>query len=271
MISTAVHLGVRPGPAFAVFSGNTALALVLALSVVVGLLIVLAFRYTSNQPEIRRTKDQLKAHLLAVRLFQDQLPVVLHSYSRILRGTAHYIRLAFTPLLFVIVPLVFLMAYVDHYLGWMPVRPEQQFLVQVKTNSADLDDVSLQVPPEMTISAPPVHIPDKNEVVWRVVASQDGAYEIKVALNGESVSKQVAAAHDLRKLSTTRLRNHFWTRLFVSTEPAIPAVSLIDSIEVQYPERNIALAGFEFNWIILFFVFSLAAGWIFKTVLRIEV
>lgn len=271
MISRAVQADRGSGLGLAVIPGNAPLFLVTALSIVVGFLMVLLFRYTSNQTEIRRAKDQLKAHLLAVRLFQDQLGVVLRSYGRILRGTGRYIRLAFTPLLMVIVPMVFLMTYVDHYLGYMPLRPGQPFLVQVQSRPGAVAGISLQVPPEMTITAPPVHLPDQNQVVWRVVANQNGAYRINIADGGGTVSKQVAVAQNLRKLSPLRLRNHFWTRLFVSSEPAIPAASSIDSIEVQYPERNIALVGFELNWIVLFFIFSLAAGWIFKTVLRIEI
>ena len=48
--------------------------MVLAISIVIGFLMVIVFRYTSDQKAIGRAKDQLKAHLLAVRLFQDQLP-----------------------------------------------------------------------------------------------------------------------------------------------------------------------------------------------------
>jgi len=70
-----------------VFSISVPAALVLVISIVVGLLMVVLFRYTSNQKAIRIAKDQLKAHLLAVRLYQDQLPVVLASYGRIVRGT----------------------------------------------------------------------------------------------------------------------------------------------------------------------------------------
>ena len=69
------------------------LLLVLAISIVIGPLMVIVFRYTSDQKAIGRAKDRLKAHLLAVRLFQDQLPVVMRAYSRILRGAGSYLRL----------------------------------------------------------------------------------------------------------------------------------------------------------------------------------
>ena len=111
-------------------------ALVVLLSLIIGLLMVVVFRYTSDQKAIRLAKDQLKAHLLAVRLFQDQLPVVLSSYGRILRCTGRYLRLAFKPLLFVIVPMMFLIVQLDRYLGSVPLEVGQSFLVKVHPVSA---------------------------------------------------------------------------------------------------------------------------------------
>ena len=66
---------------------NSPLAIVVVLSLVVGLVLVVLFGYTSDQKAIKIAKDQLKAHLLAVRLFRDQLPVVAGSFAKILRGT----------------------------------------------------------------------------------------------------------------------------------------------------------------------------------------
>src|SRR5436309_8301193 len=93
---------------------------VVLLSLVIGLLMVIVFRYTSDQKAIRVAKDHLKAHLLALRLFQDQIHVVLRSYGRIVMATGHYLRLAFKPLFFVIVPMTFLIVQLDRYLGSEP-------------------------------------------------------------------------------------------------------------------------------------------------------
>src|SRR5438552_15488008 len=151
-------------------------ALVVLLSLIIGLLmVVVVFRYTSDQKAIRLAKDQLKAHLLAVRLFQDQLPVVLSSYGRILRCTGRYLRLAFKPLLFVILPLTFLIVQLDRYLGWAPLPTGQAFLVKVRTTGPEaVNEVSLLLPPEMNTTAPAVHVPSGNGVVWRVVAEKNG-------------------------------------------------------------------------------------------------
>ncbi|MBZ5599850.1 MAG: hypothetical protein LAN83_16175 [Acidobacteriia bacterium] len=260
-----------PAAALGVFLPNSPLAIVIVLSLVVGLLMVLLFGYTSNQKAIKVAKDQLKAHLLAVRLYQDQLPVVLRTYGRIILGTGRYIRLAFMPLLYVIIPITLLIVQVDRYLGSVPMQTAQPFLVTVQTAPDTLNGVSLQLPAEMSISAPAVHVPADNEVVWRVVAQKDGEYDINVLSGGQTYSKTVVVAGDVSRLSPERMRDRFWERIFVSGEPALPDSSPIESIAVTYLPRNINFAWLEWNWIVLFFVLSMVAGFIFKEVLGIEI
>src|SRR5438034_2475860 len=118
------------------FISTSPLLLVLAISIVIGLLMVIVFRYTSDQKAIGRAKERLKAHLLAVRLFQDQLPVVMRAYGHILRGTGSYLRLAFTPFLMAILPITFLIIQLDRYFGFVPLRPAQTFLVEARVDPA---------------------------------------------------------------------------------------------------------------------------------------
>jgi hypothetical protein len=246
--------------------------LVILLSIIVGLLMVVLFRYTSDQRAIHNAKDQLKAHLLAVRLYQDQLPVVLRSYGRIIRGTGRYLRLAFMPLLIVIIPLMFLMVQIDRYLGSMPLQVGEAFLLKARATSTDtLNELALQLPAELTTTAPAVHVTSDSQVIWRMVANKEGAYSVGVGTASEKVFKQVVVSTGIDRLSPVRLQGEFWRRLFFSSEPALPAGSPIQSIEVEYPSRNIYFMGLEWNWIWLFFVLSLIAGFFFKTVLRIEI
>ena len=248
------------------------LGLVACLSLAIGLLTTLVFRYTSDQRAIHIVKDQLKAHVLAVRLYRDQLPVVLRSYGRILVGIGKYLRLAFKPLLYLILPLTILIVQVDRYLGWTPLRLGKPFLVTVHTANSDQGiETVLQVPPGLAITAPAVHIPAESEVVWRVEAQRNGSYNVKFSVARQTFVKRVIVSSGVVRLSPARLRGDPWERIFVSAEPALPENSPIQAIEVDYPSRSIYFAWLEWNWVWLFLVLSLIAGFFFKTVLRIEI
>ena len=120
-------------------------------------------------------------------------------------------------------------------------------------------------------SAAAVHVPADEQVVWRVAAQRDGRYDIHLAAAGATVSKQVVVATGLARISPVRLRGNFWERMFTSGEPALAENSPVQSIAISYPPRVINFAWMEWNWIVLFFVVSLIAGFIFKSVLGIQV
>jgi hypothetical protein len=250
------------------------LSIVVVLSVVIGLGMIVLFGYTSDQKAIGIAKDRLKAHLLAVRLFRDQLHVVMGSYGKVLGGTGRYLQLAFKPLLYVIIPITLLIIQLDRSLGLTGIQTNTPFLLTAKVNNADtLSAVSIELPAEVTASAPAVHVSADNEAVWRLVATQEGSYEVKIVTGNETAVKTLRVSSQLVRVSPERLRGHFWDRMFSSGESALPDSSPVESITVDYPERSIPLgiAGYEMNWIWLFFILSMIAGFIFKELLGIEV
>lgn len=258
-----------------VSSLNNPLAIVIILSVLSGLGMILLFGYTSDQKAIGIAKDQIEANLLAVRLYRDQVHVVISSYGKLLRGTARYLRLAFKPLLYVIIPITLLITQLDRCLGLRAIQPATPFLVTAHISNADaLNEMSIELPPEITATAPPVHIAGENEVVWRLIASREGDYEVKVAAgSGETAVKTVKVSSRLTWVSPIRLRDSFWRRIFLSGERSLPASGGVESIRVDYPERSVPLGidDYEMNWIWLFFILSMIAGFIFKELLGIKI
>jgi hypothetical protein len=253
-------------------SSHHALMVLLVLSIITGLVMIVLFGYLSDQKAVRVAKDQLRAQLLAVRLFQDQPQVVLRAYGRILTGTGRYLRVSFKPLAVIILPMIALLIYGDRYLGSLPFQTNQLILLKARLDKPEsLDNISLRLPTGLAESAPAVHIADSNEVDWRLVASSEGNYTVNVLAEGQELSKQVVVSNNLTHLSQCRLRSHFWERLLDCAEPALPANAPVRLLAVNYPTRDIDLGPWATNWLVVFFVVSLAAALLFKFILGIEI
>jgi hypothetical protein len=253
-------------------ASNHALLVLLVLSVITGLVMIVLFGYLSDQNAVRRAKDQLRAQLLAVRLFQDQPQVVLRAYGRILTGTGRYLRVSFKPLAIIILPMIALLIYGDRYLGSVPFQTNQPILLKVRLDKPDvMDNVALRLPAGLSESAPAVHIADNNEVDWRLVASTDGNYTVNVLADGQALGKQVVVSNNLTHLSECRLRGHIWQRVLACAEPALPANAPVSLLAVNYPARDIDLGPWTTNWLVVFFVVSLVAALLFKFILGIEI
>src|ERR1700758_3560286 len=204
------------------------LAVLAVFSVLTAVLSLLAVRWTSDQKAIRRVKNLMGAHLLEVRLFPDQLGVVLRAYLALFGNTFLYLRYALVPLLVLSVPLVILFAQMESYFGYTPVEARRDFLIFTTFQTADsLTDASLLLPPGLVQSAPPVHILSEREVDWRVRAEQPGTYDIRVRLRGSDFSKRIVAGSGLTRVVSEREQGSAWRQLIDPGEPPLPRAGLV--------------------------------------------
>ncbi len=237
-----------------------------------GTLMVLAFRYASDQAAIRRAKDRIEAHLLAVRLFQDHIGVVLRSYARMVQAALAYLRYSLAPLALMVIPFGLIFSQLQMRLGWASPRPQERFLLTARVvPNAVLDDVSLHLPKELRLLAPSVRIPARGEISWRIEAEQYGVFSARVAAAGESFSKQITIRSDLAPLPIARVRSSIRQAVLYPGEVPLPRAGPLEAIELKYPPApGFEVAGYRMGWWVLFFVFSFMFALVIKPLMRTE-
>ncbi len=63
-----------------------------AIAAVTGVLLLAVFKYTSDQGAIQRVRNDIDAHLLALKLFKDSARVALRAQGRVLAGGRPAVR-----------------------------------------------------------------------------------------------------------------------------------------------------------------------------------
>lgn len=240
-------------------------------SLLTGLISVAAFRFTSDQKAIRRVKDRIQAHVLAIRLFQDQLGAVARSYGSIVADAARYIRYSLPALGLIAVPVILIITQLDMRLSWLPLQPRQDFLVTARmTNGVALEAVSLQLPAALKLSGYPVRVPERNEITWRLRATDSGEFSMAVVAGGQTFTKRVRVARSLAQVSPARVRGSALLALLSPGEPPLPPGAPVEAIEVKYGARNLELGEYRVDWLVLFFALSLVAAFAIKPVMKAE-
>jgi hypothetical protein len=246
-----------------------------AVSLLTSLLMLLVYKLTSNQAAIRRAKDRIKAHLLELRLYQDNLRVTLAAQAAILKANLAYMGANLKPLAVMIVPLVLLLAQLSLWFDRAPLRPGEETLVKASVE-ATADPVSLglelETPPGLEVTAPAVRIPDEHEVVWRIKAVAPGQGRLVLRTGGGTLEKSVAVGgRALDRVSALASRGSFWKRLLYPGERPLPAGTPVRSVEVLYPARHLAAFGVTVNWLVAYLVLSVAFGFAFKGLFKVEI
>jgi hypothetical protein len=237
-----------------------------AISLATAVVLLLAVRYTSDQRRIAAVKRDIRAGLFEIRLFNDDLRAILRAQGEILRHNLTYLRLSAVPLLWVAVPLVLLMGQLQAYYGYDGLHEGATALVKVELAEAAgaAPDVRLGAPAGLRIETPAVWIPSLREAAWRIAAEQPGDHEITVAVNGAGATKRVRVGDELARRSPYRLEPGILNWILYPAEPSLPSGGPIQSIEVTYPDRAIAVLGWNLHWVVVFFVLTLLFAFLLR-------
>jgi uncharacterized membrane protein (DUF106 family) len=245
------------------------------ISLLTGLLMLVIYRFTSNQSGIRRVKDKIKAHLLELRLFKDNMGVTMRAQGQILRANLRYLALNLRPLVVMIVPLILILAQLNLWFGSEPLAVGQPAILKVRLQP-DVDvlgtEFSLESPPEITIETPPLRIEEPREVDWRFKPTAAGRFELTVRSGDKRYLKTVVVeGRRLEKVSALKVNRGLLDEVLYPGEKALPGESRIKTIEVFHPARRLPLFGLRLHWLLAYLGLSIIFGFALKKPFRVEI
>lgn len=238
-------------------------------------LILFIFKHTSNQKGIKTAKDKIKAHLLELRLYKDNLRISLKAQGSILRQNSKYIAYSAKPLLFMIIPIVLIIAHTNFWFGYTSLEPGEKTLVKVKLNE-NYDpletDIRLEPSPAYLIETPPLRILEENEIDWRISPLQKGVHALEFSVAGEKIKKTLSVkSPPLSRISPVKFQKNFFDELINPTEAPIRKDLPIKSIEVLYPTKNMNVFGLGIHWLIVYFILTIIMGFSLKSLFKVEI
>jgi hypothetical protein len=179
---------------------------IIVVSGLCGILGLIAFKYISYQKGIKATKDKIKAHMIEIRLYQDDLVTVGKAICKVLARNGQYIALNFGPFIPLLVPFVFVLAQLVVRYGFDPVpltEPGQQVLAGEGTmvrvdfsegESAALSGLEVRLPAGVEAVSPLVPVAAKNAAFQEIIATEAGIHELTFVLpDGSQVTKSFIA------------------------------------------------------------------------------
>ena len=244
-----------------------------AISLVSGIVMVWIFGKVSDQKTIKQVREQIRGNLIGVRLFQSDIGVVLQLQRRIFGDTFSYMRYALVPMVVLLVPVVLIMTQLNLRFAARPLEPGESALIKAYVRDAGVLDgeVGLEVPDGMTVETAAVRIPSAREVTWRVRVETGGGHRMRVRVGGQELETQLIAGDQWGAVPQRRTGRGMWDTLLYPGQPPIPSDHPVEAVDIIYPPLELSVLGWSLNWLVAFFVLSLAFGFAFKDALGVEV
>ena len=241
----------------------TALVLV---SVLAGILMAVLFRYTSSQRRLRRVADLIRAQVLAIKLFQDDLGTMFGCLGRLLGYTGLRLILSLPPMLVMLVPFVLVLTQLATWYEHQPLAPGETAAVRLDVspdNWQQLSDPALDAPDEIIVDAKPLRDAADRTIYWRIHGSEATQGTIGWNLDSERVEKQIVISDRPQRLCAVSVRRPgqgWWDQVLHPVEPPLEADSAARSVEVSFPTRSTPLFGWDVPWWGTFLIVSIAAA-----------
>jgi hypothetical protein len=243
------------------------------VAVLTGAAMLLVFKYTSNQRAIKRVRASIRANLLAVKLFRDNVRVGLRAQRRVVFAALHLLLLAVVPMLVMAVPMVLLLAQLGAWYQAAPLPVGDETVVTVALRgepAASMPEIELVPTDAVEDLTGPVRVTSAREVCWSLRARQPGYHSLQFRINGETIEKEIAIGTGLMRVSPVR-PDRMWSEQLIEypREKPFGADCVVKSVSIEYPTRHSWTSGTD-RWVIYWFVVALIAGFCLRGALRVN-
>ena len=252
------------------------------VSGVFGVLALIAFKHLSFQKRIKATKDRIKAHLIEIRIYQDDLGIVGKAILKVLGRNVAYLALNLLPFVPLSLPFAFVVAQCVVRYGFAPVEvraagehvaPGAGTLITIELESAHAElarGLAIEYPPGVEPISPLVRV--HGRAFQEVVARAPGAYTIAVTLpDGTRETKALVAGTAERRMQGERGKG-FFSALLWPAEDALDANSPFSRIAFAYPDSRLGwFPGGAEGVLLVFVVASLLAGVLAIKPLKVQI
>jgi uncharacterized membrane protein (DUF106 family) len=257
------------------FAGLPPIVSLILVSLVVAVLMLVVFKRTSDQVALAAVKRKIHAGLFEIRLFNDDLRAILRAQGEILRHNLTYFRLSLWPMVYLLPPLVLVIAQLQFHYGYEGLQPGQRALLTVDlepaTVTATRPTATLAVPDGLKAETEAVWIPADSQLLWRLFAEREGDYELGLDVAGTRVTKSVRVTPRTVRLSPERVDSGFVSQLLYPAEPPLPSGSPVRAIHLSYPDREVSVLGYGMHWMIPFFALSIVFAFALRGAFKVTI
>ena len=241
------------------WSPGLGLALISAAS---GAAMLWIFRHTSNQPRIHAVKRLVQAHLLELRLYQDEPGIVWRAQKSLMAANLRYLALMLQPALVMAIPFAILLVHLESFYGRAPVRVGADTIVTMELRGGASALPRLEAPAGVAVETPGVRALDVHQVSWRIRPESPVSGRLRILVDGQSVERSIEAGSGPRFVPGRNVHST-WEAVWHPGESRITAPD-VDWVEVRYPGATVEWLGIRMHWLAWFFLVSMVSALLLK-------
>jgi uncharacterized membrane protein (DUF106 family) len=228
---------------------------ILVISLFITLLVTIVYKYTTNQSEMKRLKEDLKKYQKEMRETKDTKKL-MEIQKKSLDLNMKYMMASFKSTLYTFIPIIIIFAWLNMHIAYEPLLPGQEFKVTAAFADNTQGNITMTSIPELTIDSPTKNI-ENNEVYWKV-SGDAGEYKLTFSYNGDTYDKNILITNE-KKYEQPQLlvKNSHLQRVTIGNKVIHP---FGDSFN---------LFGWYPGWLATYIVLSIGLSTLFRKIFKV--
>jgi uncharacterized membrane protein (DUF106 family) len=165
----------------------------LAIAVVsfaISLLITLIYKWTTNQQEMKRLKDELKEHQAKMKSHKDNPEKMMAIQKQAMAVNMQYMSKSMKSTFITFIPILLIFGWMSSNFAYEPLMPNQEFTITAVLKKEISGNVSMTVPEGLEAVGDTTK-PIENGMATFTLKGKEGDYFVTLASNGQEVDKRV--------------------------------------------------------------------------------
>ncbi len=220
---------------------------VFILSLLVSLIIVLVYKFFTNQAEMKRLKEEQKEYQKRLKELKSHPEEMMKVQKEAMSKNLEYMKHSFKATFITILPIILIFGWMNAHLAYEPIYPGETYSISAYFKEGAAGEAEL-IPDEGTQLISPAKQPAGQTVSWSLKSSP-GKHYLQVKVGDDLQEKEVLITQELAYAEPFRAYEH----------------SDIEKITIDYhklkPLGGVSFFGWQPGWlgiyIILSIVFSL--------------
>ncbi|MBI2129395.1 DUF106 domain-containing protein [Candidatus Woesearchaeota archaeon] len=169
---------------------NTFLAIFI-ISLIISLIIIIAYKYLTNQKLMKEMKDDLKKYQAETKQNKNDPKKVMEIQKKSMEINMKYMSHSMRPTLITLLPVILIYGWLAANFAYHPILPGQDFTTTLEFVEGATGNVMLNIIPEgIAISGNETQQIAGNKIVWKLTG-KEGEYKLTYSLNNKTYSNEV--------------------------------------------------------------------------------
>ncbi len=228
---------------------------ILIISFILTLLTTVIYKYTTNQPEMKRLKDETKMHQKQLKELKGNPKKAMEVQQQAMAVNMEYMKHSFKPMLYTMLPLLVIFGWLSAHYAYEPIHPGTPFNVTVYTQGLEGKEISLESIPELAISEVKQTI--QNEQATWTLQGSEGDYKLMVTQEGNTAERRILISSERK----------YENPIGVINNGPIQKI-ILHNAELQ-PFGDLSIFGWHPGWIGTYIIFSIGLSMLLRKLMKV--